>query len=93
MTKYEIAERIRGLLDYDFDQLIDAAQELANEVECDEENYTYIGERENGEWVEGCVLLLDGEYRIATSCLRGDDENLLTVCAYEVDPDTLEVVE
>ena len=94
MTKYEIANRIRGLLDYDFDDFIDATLELANEVEDDEENYTYKGERENGEWVEGCVLLIDNEeYRIATSCLRGEDENLFTVCAYEVDPDTIEVVE
>ena len=92
MTKYEIAERIRALLDEDFDSFIDATLELADEVENDEENYTYIGERENGEWVEGCVLLIDGEYRIATSCLQGDDENLFTVCAYEVDPNTIEVV-
>lgn len=93
MTKYEIAERIRALLDEDFDSFIDAALELADEVENDEENYTYKGERENGEWVEGCVLLMDGgEYRIATSCLQGDDENLFTVCAYEVDPDTIEAV-
>ena len=93
MTKYEIAERIRGLLDLDFGDLIDATLDLANEVEDDKENYTYTGERENGEWVEGCVLLMDGEYRIATSCLSGDYENLFTVCAYEVDPDTIEAVE
>ena len=92
MTKYEIAERIRALLDEDFDSFIDAALELADAVENDEENYTYTGERENGEWVEGCVLLMDdGTHRIATSCLQGDDESLLTVCAYVVDPDTIEV--
>lgn len=33
MTKYEIAERIRALLDYDFDQLFDLAQELEIEAE------------------------------------------------------------
>lgn len=91
MTKYEIAERIRTLLDCDFDDFIDAALELADKVENDEENYIYVGERENGEWVEGCVLILDNdEYRIATSCIQGDDENLFTVCAYKVDPDTIE---
>lgn len=93
MTKYEIAERIRALLDEDFDGFIDAALELADAVENDEEIYTYKGERENGEWVEGCALLMDdGEHRIATSCLHGDDENLLTVCAYVIDPDTIEAV-
>lgn len=35
MTKYEIAEKIRGLLDYDFDDFIDATLELADEVEND----------------------------------------------------------
>lgn len=33
MTKYEIADRIRALLDYDLEQLIDVAQELAQEIE------------------------------------------------------------
>lgn len=33
MTKYEIAEKIRGLLDYDFDDFIDATLELADEDE------------------------------------------------------------
>lgn len=36
MTKYEIAQKIRGLLDYDFDDFIDATLELADEVEDDE---------------------------------------------------------
>lgn len=37
MTKYEIAERIRGLLDYDYDDIIDATLELADEVEADDD--------------------------------------------------------
>ena len=37
MTKYEIAERIRGLLDFDFDDFIDATLELAQEVEDEDE--------------------------------------------------------
>lgn len=33
MTKYEIAERIRGLLDLDFGDLIDATLDLAQAIE------------------------------------------------------------
>ena len=45
---------------------------------------------DNGEWVEGCLLVLDDEtYRIATSCLQGSAEHLLEVCAYELDPSTI----
>lgn len=45
---------------------------------------------DTGEWVEGAYLLLNGDdHRIATSCIDGDDKNLLTVCAYPVDPDTV----
>lgn len=45
---------------------------------------------DNGEWIEGNLLVMDGEeYRIATSCLQGDDDDILMVCAYEVDPDTV----
>ena len=45
---------------------------------------------DNGEWVEGCLLVLDDEtYRISTSCLQGNAEHLLQVCAYEVDPSTI----
>lgn len=44
----------------------------------------------DGKWIEGNLLVLDSEeYRIATSCLCGDDENLLNVCAYEVIPETV----
>lgn len=48
----------------------------------------------DGEWIEGSLLVIDcdldyDEYRIATSCLYGDDENLLNVCAYEVIPETV----
>ena len=94
MTKYEIAQKIRALCDVDYDDLIDVIHYLAHEVENDEENYTYKGERENGEWVEGCVLQLeDGECRIATGYMETDDENLFAVRAYEVDPDTIEAVE
>ena len=46
--------------------------------------------KDNGEWIEGNLLVLDcDEYRIATSCLQGDDENLLNVCAYGVIPETV----
>lgn len=38
MTKYEIAERIRGLLDFDFDDFIDATLDLAQEVEWEAED-------------------------------------------------------
>lgn len=45
---------------------------------------------DNGEWIKGSLLVLDdGSYRIATSCLVGDVENILTVCAYDVGPDTV----
>lgn len=37
MTKYEIAERIRGLLDFDFEDLIDATLDLAQEIEWEAE--------------------------------------------------------
>ena len=90
MTKYEIAERIRDLADCDIDEIIDQIYALAHNVEDDVNTYTFKGERENGEWVEGCMLVLDGEeHRIATSCIQGSDENLFTVCAYEVDSDTI----
>ena len=93
MTKYEIAERIRDLAACDIDEIIEEIYALAQRVEDDNNTYTFIAERENGEWVKGCMLVLDGdEHRIATSCLYGDDENLLTVCAYKVDPDTVEEV-
>lgn len=56
-----------------------------------EDRYLFKGKRlDNGEWVEGCLLALDDEtYRIATSCLQGNAEHLLQVCAYEVDPSTI----
>lgn len=55
------------------------------------DRYLFRAKRiDNGEWVEGCLLVLDDEtYRIATSCLQGNAENLLEVCAYEVDPSTI----
>ena len=46
--------------------------------------------KDNDEWIQGSLLVLDdGSYRIATSCLVGDVENILTVCAYDVDLDTV----
>lgn len=46
--------------------------------------------KDNDEWIQGSLLVLDdGSYKIATSCLVGDVENVLTVCAYDVDPDTV----
>ena len=55
------------------------------------DRYLFRAKRiDNGEWVEGCLLVLDDEtYRIATSCLQGNAEQLLEVCAYEVDPSTI----
>lgn len=55
------------------------------------DRYLFRAKRiDNGEWVEGCLLVLDDEtYRIATSCLQGNEEHLLQVCAYEVDPHTI----
>ena len=49
---------------------------------------------DNGEWVEGAYIMLevdDGiyEHRIATSCLRGKNDEPLTVCADIVDPETI----
>ena len=53
--------------------------------------YLYRAKRtDNGEWVEGCLLIIDdSEYRIATSCLQGDVKEVLNVCAYEVDQSTI----
>lgn len=54
-----------------------------------EESFKAI-RKDNNEWIQGSLLVLDdGSYRIATSCLVGDVENVLTVCAYDVDPDTV----
>lgn len=55
------------------------------------DRYLFRAKRiDNGEWVEGCLLVLDDEtYRIATSCLQGDVKELLNVCAYEVDQSTI----
>lgn len=38
MTKYEIAERIRALLDLDIDDLIDATLDLVQEIELEAED-------------------------------------------------------
>ena len=53
--------------------------------------YLYRAKRiDNDEWIEGALLPLDdGLYRIATSCLISENNNLLTVCAYEVDESTI----
>lgn len=55
------------------------------------DRYLFRAKRtDNGECVEGCLLVLDDEtYRIAASCLQGNEEHLLQVCAYEVDPSTI----
>ena len=55
------------------------------------DRYLFRAKRiDNGEWVEGCLLIIDdSEYRIATSCLQGDVKELLNVCAYEVDQSTI----
>lgn len=45
---------------------------------------------DNGEWVFGSLLVLDDECRIATSCLQGNNEDLLDhVCAYKIIPETV----
>lgn len=38
MTKYEIAQLIRGLLDYSFDEFIEATLSLADMVEDDDDD-------------------------------------------------------
>lgn len=92
MTKYEIAEKIYALLNVDYDDLIEAIQYLAYEVENDEENYLYKGECKDGTWVEGYVLpTKDGKYRIVTNDMC-PNEKLCMVWAREVDPDTIEAV-
>ena len=55
------------------------------------DRYLFRAKRtDNGEWGEGCLLIIDdSEYRIATSCLQGDVKELLNVCAYEVDQSTI----
>ena len=55
------------------------------------DRYLFRAKRiDKGELVEGCLLVLDDEtYRIATSCLQGNEEHLLQVCAYEIDPSTI----
>lgn len=38
----------------------------------------------------GCLIDLDDDtYRIATSCLQNEADELLLVCSYEVDPSTI----
>ena len=96
MTKYEISQYLRNLLDEDIDDVIDGILALSDQLEDEEENYYYKAERvDNDEVVSGCLLVMDGdEYRIATSCMADNsDPNLFTVCAYEVNPDTIEVIE
>ena len=96
MTKYEISQYLRNLLDEDLDEAISDLLALSNQLEDEEENYYYRAKRiDNNEEIAGCLLVMDGEeYRIATSCLADNsDPNLFTVCAYEVDPDTIEVIE
>lgn len=45
---------------------------------------------DNGEWIVGCLINLDDDtYRIATSCLQNEADELLLVCSYEVDPSTI----
>lgn len=54
------------------------------------DRYLYRGKRiDNGKWVDGCLLVLDGiDYRIATSCLESADEPLY-VQSYQVDSNTV----
>lgn len=56
-----------------------------------ERDIVFRGRRiDNSEWIPGNLLCFDnGEYRIATNCLCGEEPNLLDVCAYEVDPETV----
>lgn len=45
---------------------------------------------DNGEWIVGCLINLDDDtFRIATSCLQNEADELLLVCSYEVDPSTI----
>ena len=101
---YEYYERLFGDGDVSRDMLFDPHQSIMESLESvqrklaryEEENYYYRAKRiDNNEEIAGCLLVMDGEeYRIATSCLADNsDPNLFTVCAYEVDPDTIEVIE
>jgi uncharacterized phage protein (TIGR01671 family) len=46
--------------------------------------------KDNDEWIEGNLLALGCDaYRIATSCLQGDNGNLLNLCVYRVIPETV----
>lgn len=53
--------------------------------------YVFRGKRiDNNEWVAGSLLTVEDSCRIATSCLQGDDDNLLdNVCAYTVFPESV----
>lgn len=64
---------------------------MRRELKSMENRYLYRAKRtDNGEWIYGALLPLnDGSYRIATSCLDTNETNLLTVCAYEIDPSTI----
>lgn len=55
----------------------------------------YEGKRiDNGETIQGNILQLDdGTIRLATSCIEDNDNpNILTVCAYEVNKDSIKIV-
>lgn len=55
------------------------------------DRYLFRAKRiDNGEWIVGCLIDLDDDtYRIATSCLQNEADELLLVCSYEVDPSTI----
>lgn len=55
------------------------------------DRYLFRAKRiDNGEWVVGCLINLDDDtYRIATSCLQNEADELLLVCSYDVDPTTI----
>lgn len=94
MTKYEISQYLRELLDGDCEDLVSDILALSEHLEDDLDDFVYRAQRvDDDEMIEGCVLVIDDEYYMATSCLTGNDHNLFTVCAYEIYPDTLEVIE
>lgn len=91
MTKYEISQHLRTLLDDSEDIVMDILA-LAEHLEDDLDDFVYRAQRvDDDAMIEGCVFVLDDAYYMATSCLSGDDPNLFTVRAYEIYPDTLEV--
>ena len=98
MTKYEIAERIRDLVVYDADEIIDQIYALAQKVEDDEEDVFPRRVRaqriDNEEWIEGYPIEVGYEMclMVTNNVMTDGSSNPYMVVAYHVDPDTIEEV-